>query len=101
MTDFFYQSEGGYFFEVTGGGRRRRRISKRRFEERCNDGRSPSPKSDVRRGMRVRIAIKVDGVYKSCAVGTVKDVLTGSRFHSRGKKVRLTDGTIGRVVAIL
>jgi len=100
MVDFFYETEGGYFYEVSGG-KKGRRISRKRFEQIQKCGNSPSPKSDVRVGDKVRIAIKIDGTYKSCAVGVVKNVLTGSRFHSRGKKVRLTDGVIGRVVAIL
>ncbi|MGO9414678.1 MAG: DUF2196 domain-containing protein, partial [Syntrophobacteraceae bacterium] len=33
-------------------------------------------------------------------VGTVKDILTSSSFHSRGIKVRLDDGRIGRVQGV-
>lgn len=33
--------------------------------------------------------------------GIVQDVLTHSAFHPRGHKVRLTDGTIGRVQEFL
>jgi uncharacterized repeat protein (TIGR03833 family) len=33
--------------------------------------------------------------------GVVKDILTRAAFHSRGIKVRLADGQIGRVHAIL
>jgi uncharacterized repeat protein (TIGR03833 family) len=34
-------------------------------------------------------------------VGVVKDILTSSAFHSRGIKVRLEDGQIGRVQTVL
>jgi hypothetical protein len=34
-------------------------------------------------------------------VGVVKDILTSSAYHSRGIKVRLEDGQIGRVQAVL
>lgn len=33
--------------------------------------------------------------------GTIKDVLTNSREHHRGIKVRLTSGVVGRVQEIL
>jgi uncharacterized repeat protein (TIGR03833 family) len=31
----------------------------------------------------------------------VKDLLTSSTFHSRGIKVRLEDGQVGRVIGII
>jgi uncharacterized repeat protein (TIGR03833 family) len=36
---------------------------------------------------------------KITKIGVVKDVLTKAKKHTRGHKVRLEDGTIGRVVA--
>ena len=33
--------------------------------------------------------------------GVVRDILTNSAYHSRGIKVRLTDGKVGRVQQIL
>jgi uncharacterized repeat protein (TIGR03833 family) len=33
--------------------------------------------------------------------GTVKDILTNSKTHPHGIKVRLTDGKVGRVQKIL
>jgi uncharacterized repeat protein (TIGR03833 family) len=35
---------------------------------------------------------------KITKIGVVKDVLTKAKKHTRGHKVRLEDGTIGRVV---
>jgi len=35
---------------------------------------------------------------KITKIGIVKDVLTKAKKHTRGHKVRLEDGTIGRVV---
>ena len=46
---------------------------------------------------KVEIIIKP---YKSkiTKIGIIKDVLTKKKYHSRGHKVRLEDGTIGRIV---
>ena len=48
-------------------------------------------------GDKVRIVQKKDYASGMLTEGVVKDVLTSSRFHPRGHKVRLGDGTIGRV----
>jgi uncharacterized repeat protein (TIGR03833 family) len=53
----------------------------------------PRPK----KGDKVKIIIKP--YYKKITkIGVVKDVLTKAKKHTRGHKVRLEDGTIGRVV---
>ena len=48
-------------------------------------------------GDKVRIAQKKDYASGVLTEGVVKDVLTSKEFHSRGHKVRLTSGIIGRV----
>ena len=50
-----------------------------------------------KKGDKVEIIIKP---YKSkiTKVGIIKDVLNKKKYHSRGHKVRLEDGTIGRIV---
>ncbi len=58
-------------------------------------------RSDIRPGIRVEIILKKDQRTGKRTVGTVKDILTSSSFHSRGIKVRLEDGQIGRVQEIL
>ena len=58
-------------------------------------------RSDIRPGMRVEIILKKDQRTGKRTVGTVKDILTSSSFHSRGIKVRLEDGRIGRVQGVL
>ena len=58
-------------------------------------------RSDIRPGMRVEIILKKDQRTGKPTVGVVKDILTSSSFHSRGIKVRLDDGQIGRVQEIL
>jgi uncharacterized repeat protein (TIGR03833 family) len=58
-------------------------------------------RSDIRPGIRVAIVLKKDQRTGKRTVGIVKDILTSSPFHSRGIKVRLEDGQIGRVQEIL
>ncbi|WP_027094434.1 YwbE family protein [Cohnella thermotolerans] len=58
-------------------------------------------RSDVRPGMRVDIVLKKDQRTGALTRGVVKDLLTNSAFHPHGIKVRLTDGQVGRVQAIL
>lgn len=65
-------------------------------EEKLNssDNKKPS-KGDI-----VRIILKPydEGVTK---VGIVKDVLTKKEIHTRGHKVKLHNGTVGRLVKII
>lgn len=51
-------------------------------------------------GDNVMIIIKPYYKY-NCKTGIVKDVLTRSEIHTRGHKVRLISGEIGRVLKIL
>lgn len=62
------------------------------------DGRK---RKDVARGAKVDIVLKKDQRTGRLTRGVVKDVLTNSKFHPHGIKVRLTDGKVGRVKAIL
>lgn len=58
-------------------------------------------RADVKPGLRVDIVLKQDQRTGKLTRGTVKDLLTNSSFHPHGIKVRLTDGQVGRVKAIL
>jgi len=58
-------------------------------------------RADIRPGLAVAIVLKKDQRTGRLTEGVVKDILTKSPFHSRGIKVRLTDGQIGRVQTIL
>ena len=58
-------------------------------------------RADIKPGARVRIVQKQDQASGKLTEGIVRDILTSSPFHSRGIKVRLTDGTVGRVKEIL
>jgi len=52
-------------------------------------------------GLLVSIVEKKNQRNGKTTEGIVKDLLTSSPFHSRGIKVRLENGEIGRVVEIL
>ncbi len=58
-------------------------------------------RSDVYTGLKVDIILKKDQRTGKRTRGIVKDLLTSSAFHSRGIKVRLEDGQVGRVVEIV
>jgi uncharacterized repeat protein (TIGR03833 family) len=47
--------------------------------------------------MRVRIVMKKDQRTGALTEGIVKDILTSAAVHTRGIKVRLTTGEVGRV----
>jgi uncharacterized repeat protein (TIGR03833 family) len=51
----------------------------------------------IRPGVYVRIVQKRDQRSGRLTGGTVREILTSSAFHPHGIKVRLTDGTVGRV----
>jgi uncharacterized repeat protein (TIGR03833 family) len=58
-------------------------------------------RSDIYPGLEVDIIHKKDQRSGKRTRGFVKDLLTSSSFHSRGIKVRLEDGQVGRVVEII
>lgn len=58
-------------------------------------------RSDIYPGLEVDIILKKDQRSGKRTRGIVKDLLTSSSFHSRGIKVRLEDGQVGRVAEIV
>jgi uncharacterized repeat protein (TIGR03833 family) len=58
-------------------------------------------RSEIHLGDTVDIVLKQDQATGKLTRGIVKELLTGSQFHPHGIKVRLTDGKVGRVKAIL
>jgi uncharacterized repeat protein (TIGR03833 family) len=92
-TTYMYKTYGGYYYRLKGG--KSKRISYEEFKCDYEVG-----KSAVRKGDKVCIAIKRMGVYNVKVEGIIQDVLTSKKYHSKGKKVRLTNGEIGRVVCV-
>ena len=58
-------------------------------------------RKDIFKGLEVGIILKKDQRSGKLTFGIVQDILTSSAFHSRGIKVRLEDGQIGRVSEIV
>jgi uncharacterized repeat protein (TIGR03833 family) len=55
-------------------------------------------RKDIYPGLEVDIILKKDQRNGVRTRGIVQALLTSSAFHSRGIKVRLEDGQVGRVV---
>jgi len=58
-------------------------------------------RSNIKPGLTVDIVLKKDQATGRLTRGIVKDILTNSPSHPHGIKVRLQDGQVGRVKAIL
>ena len=58
-------------------------------------------RQDIRPGLTVEIVLKQDQATGKRTRGVVRDILTSSPSHPHGIKVRLTNGAVGRVNAIL
>jgi uncharacterized repeat protein (TIGR03833 family) len=105
-------------YYITGGGKKKRyyRIKKRKNKSTgkvtgdvsrvtCAEYDDASSNPTLGRirpnsGDRVTIIVKPYHQY-NCVTGTVKDVLTRKELHTRGHKVRLTTGVVGRTLKIL
>lgn len=57
-------------------------------------------RKDIKAGLKVMIVKKEDQRTGKLTEGIVKDILTNSSTHPHGIKVRLQDGTVGRVQEI-
>jgi uncharacterized repeat protein (TIGR03833 family) len=58
-------------------------------------------RKDIYPGLEVEIILKKDQRSGNRTRGIVQALLTSSAFHTRGIKVRLEDGQIGRVIEII
>jgi len=54
-------------------------------------------RTDIHPGLEVAVILKKDQRSGNLTYGIVKDILTSAAYHSRGIKVRLEDGQVGRV----
>ena len=58
-------------------------------------------RADIRKGVSVNIVQKQDQRTGQLTQGVVKDILTNSKTHPHGIKVRLESGIVGRVKEII
>ncbi len=61
------------------------------------DNQKPPKRSQIKPGVAVWIIEKENYGTNDYKQGVVKDILTSKENHPRGVKVRLADGSIGRV----
>lgn len=60
----------------------------------------PTKRASIRPGMVVLVVLKQDQRTGRLTRGIVREILTPSANHSRGIKVRLQNGLVGRVQQI-
>ncbi len=58
-------------------------------------------RENIHPGLVVDVILKKDQATGKLTRGVVSDILTNSSIHPRGIKVRLKDGQVGRVRAIV
>ncbi len=58
-------------------------------------------RADIKPGMLVNIILKKDQRSGTLTEGIVRAILTSAPVHSRGIKVKLMDGQVGRVHEII
>lgn len=93
MTSIIYESSPKYYYKIKKD-EPVRRISKKEFDKKYN-----LKRSDLKVGDLVKIIVKP---YKNgkTVTGKIKKILTNKNIHTRGHKVMLEDGTVGRMVSI-
>jgi uncharacterized repeat protein (TIGR03833 family) len=69
----------------------------RRNRQNGSAGTDPRQKENVRPGDLVNIVLKKDQRSGILTEGRISEILTGSAYHPHGIKVRLLDGSVGRV----
>jgi uncharacterized repeat protein (TIGR03833 family) len=57
-------------------------------------------RTNIKPGLQVSIVLKQDQTTGHLTRGVVKDILTHAAKHPHGIKVRLMDGSVGRVKGI-
>jgi len=78
------------FFEVL-------KVSRAKFMDKGSDNPKPPHRSEIKPGSAVWIIERENYGTNTYTQGIVKDILTPQETHPRGIKVRLTNGTVGRV----
>ncbi len=61
------------------------------------DNQNPPKRSEITKGSAVWVIEKENYGTEDYTQGIVAEILSPREFHPRGIKVRLTDGTVGRV----
>jgi uncharacterized repeat protein (TIGR03833 family) len=106
--ELHYMTGGGKkkrYFKITKNKTKNGKISAKVSRISCQKYDDPQKNTNIGRimpqvGDKVTIIIKPYYQY-NCKTGIVQDVLTRKPIHTRGHKVRLTTGEIGRTLKII
>lgn len=85
--------------ELMNRGGRRNRVSRKRTYDDPQD--VHNERRNIAVGMEVAIVKKEDQQTGKQTIGVVAQILTNSTIHPRGIKVRLVNGTVGRIQKVL
>jgi len=93
--DVVYETAKGYFYEIKQKSKKVKtvRIPKKKYKKKQKE----DDKNKIKVGDMVKIIVKPYN-KKKMVTGKIKKILTKKKNHTRGRKVRLEDGTIGRMV---
>lgn len=58
-------------------------------------------RTNIKQGLKVKIVLKKDQKSGKLTEGIVQDILTNASTHPHGIKIRLSNGEVGRVKAII
>ena len=58
-------------------------------------------RSELKIGLKVEVVMKADQGTGRLTAGTIGAILTASKHHPHGIKVRLLDGRVGRVKKVI
>jgi uncharacterized repeat protein (TIGR03833 family) len=93
--NFVYESSPGYYYKIEQG--KNKRISKKEFDHDEKSKKYNLDRKDIKIGDKVRIIVKP---YKNGKTvdGKIKKILTKKKIHTRGHKILLETGEIGRMI---
>jgi len=105
MSSLVFESKPNYYYKVIYRKDRKlitgtKRISKKEYEKEIKKPSYNGEKSDIRVGDLVEIIVKPYHLGKKVK-GKIQKILTNKKVHTRGHKVMLEDGTIGRMLRLL
>lgn len=97
-----FETKPNYYYKVIYRKDRKgsKRISKKEYQKEIKKPEYTGEKGDIRVGDMVEIIVKPYHLGKKVR-GKIKKILTNKKVHTRGHKVMLEDGTVGRMIRLL
>lgn len=110
MNSLVFESKPNYYYKVIYRKDRKlkdntkvgqtKRISKKEYEKEITRPSYNGERGDIRVGDMVEIIVKPYHLGKKVR-GKIKKILTNKKIHTRGHKVMLEDGTVGRMIRLI